>query len=223
MSLTLRHSTLSLPAGPVWLAARLAHAPDVRGLVIIARSALDDEETARERAISDALNRAGFATLGLDLATAHEDERDPDLRFNTPLLANRVEAALAWLDHQPPLHGLARGLVAGGTASGAAIRAASRSADRLSALFCLGGRIDLAGAGPLGALALPLCVAVSQDDPGRAMMHKAFELIHAQTAWQDIDDTGLSAPAALARVVPLLVHWFEHHLPNADDATPENT
>ena len=95
MSLTLRHSTLSLPAGPVWLAARLAHAPDVRGLVIIARSALDDEETARERAISDALNRAGFATLGLDLATAHEDERDPDLRFNTPLLANRVEAALA--------------------------------------------------------------------------------------------------------------------------------
>ncbi|TVO53244.1 alpha/beta hydrolase [Denitromonas halophila] len=221
MSLTLRHSTLSLPAGPVWLAARLAHAPDVRGLVIITRSTLDDEETARERAISDALNRAGFATLGLDLATPHEDERDPDLRYNTPLLANRIEAALAWIDHQPPLHGLARGLVAGGTASGAAIRAASRSADRLSALFCLGGRIDLAGAGPLGALALPLCVAVSHAEPSRAMMRKAFELIHADAAWQDIDDTGLSSPAALARVIPTLVRWFEHQLPGTTEDTPD--
>ena len=222
MSLTLRHTTLSLPAGPVWLTARLAHAPDVRGLVILARSTLDDEQTARERAIGDALNRAGFATLGLDLATTHEDERDPDLRYNTPLLANRIEAALAWLDHQPPLHGLARGLVASGTASGAALRAASRSADRLSALFCLGGRIDLAGAGPLGALALPLCLAVSHDDPARAMLRQAFGLIHGGAQWHDADDAGLTAPAALARVIPVLVHWFEQHLP-APANTPPGT
>lgn len=212
MSLTLRHTTLSLPAGPVWLGARLAHAPDVRALVILARSTLDHEQSASETAIGHALNQAGFATLGLDLVTEYEDARDPDLRYNTPLLATRIEAALAWLDHQPPLHGLARGLVTGGTASGAAIRAASRSADRLHALFCIGGRIDLAGAGPLRALALPLCVAVSQHDPGRAMMHQAYGLIQAEAAWHEIDDAGLSAPAALARTLPVLVRWFEQHL-----------
>ncbi|MBT0961321.1 alpha/beta hydrolase [Denitromonas iodatirespirans] len=219
MSLTLRHTTLSLPAGPVWLAARLAHAPDVRALVILARSTLDDDQSASETAICHALNQAGYATLGLDLVTPHEDERDPDLRYNTPLLATRIEAALAWLDHQPPLHDLARGLVTGGTASGAAIRAASRSTDRLHALFCIGGRIDLAGAGPLRALALPLCVAVGQHAPGRAMMHQAYSLIRTEAAWQEIDDTGLSAPATLARIIPVLVRWFDHHLANAAPPT----
>ena len=34
----LRHTELSIPAGTIWLRARLAHAPDVRGLVIIAHT-----------------------------------------------------------------------------------------------------------------------------------------------------------------------------------------
>ena len=215
MVMKLRHTELSIPAGPIWLRANLAHAPDVRALVIVAQTAVGQHESSREAYFAAALQAQGFATLLLDLITRHEDERDPDVRFNTPLLATRIDAVLDWLDHQPPLTGLSRGLCANGTGSGAAVRAASRAEGRLHALFCRGGRLDLAGAGPLATLTQPVFVVAGRDDPGRDMIARAYALIRTEKKWQDIGHAGalFVEPGTLETVSKLAAQWLDATLP----------
>lgn len=211
----LRNIELSLPAGSVWLGAHMAHAPDVRALVILAQTAAGRHETSREAYVAEQLRQAHFATLILDLLTPQEESRDPDIRFNTPLLATRLEAALEWVDHQPPLEGLARGLMTSGTGSGAAVRVASRTEDRFNALFCRAGRLDLAGAGPLANVTMPVFVAVGRKDPGRNMIRRAYDLIRADKRWQEVGgaDETFSQPGTLETVTGLAAPWFDQVLP----------
>lgn len=215
MSMKLRNIELSLPAGPIWLGGHLAHAPDVRGLVIVTQTSAGRHETSREAYVARQMQTAGFATLLLDLLTVHEESRDPDIRFNTPLLATRLEAALDWVDHQPPLDGLARGLFCSGTASGAAVRTAARLDEGFDALFCRGGRMDLAGAGPLGNITLPVHVAAGRNDPGRDMLRRAFDLIRSTKHWQDVAgaDETFSQPGTLETAASLAAKWFTEVLP----------
>ncbi|WP_230971611.1 dienelactone hydrolase family protein [Nitrogeniibacter aestuarii] len=215
MSMKLRNIELSLPAGPVWLGALLAHAPDVRGLIIVTQTSAGRHETSREAYVTHQMQAAGFATLLVDLLTVHEEARDPDIRFNTPLLATRLESALDWVDHQPPLDGLARGLFCSGTGSGAAVRAAARLEEGFDALFCRGGRLDLAGAGPLGNVTVPVHVVVGRNDPGRDMVRRAFDLIRASKHWQDVGgaDESFSQPGTLETVTTLAAKWFCEVLP----------
>lgn len=210
MTMKLRNIELSLPAGPIWLGARLAHAPDVRGLIIVTQTSAGRHDTSRDAYVTHQMQSAGYATLLLDLLTVHEESRDPDIRFNTPLLATRLEAALEWADHQPPLDGLARGVLCSGTASGAAVRVAARIDEGFDALFCRGGRMDLAGAGPLANVTMPVLVAVGRNDPGRDMLRRAYDLIKAPKQWQDIGgaDDSFSQPGALDAATTLAANWF---------------
>lgn len=215
MGMKLRQTELSLPAGPVWLGGHLAHAPDARALILITQTSAGNHLTSREAYVAKQLQQAGFATLLIDLLTAHEDARDPDLRYNTPLLATRLEAALEWVDHQPPLTGLARGVLASGTGSGAAIRAASRTDEQFNALFCRAGRLDLAGVGPLANVSMPVFVATGRKDPGRDMIRRAYDLIRAEKRWQDIGDADdlFNQPGVLETVTRLAAGWFDQTLP----------
>jgi len=215
MGMKLRQTELSLPAGPVWLGGHLAHAPDARALILITQTSAGNHLTSREAYVANQLQHAGFATLLIDLVTAHEDARDPDLRYNTPLLATRLEAALEWVDHQPPLTGLARGVLASGTGSGAAIRAASRTDEQFNALFCRAGRLDLAGVGPLANVSMPVFVAAGRKDPGRDMIRRAYDLIRAEKRWQDIGDADdlFNQPGVLETVTRLAAGWFDQTLP----------
>lgn len=211
----LRQTELSIPAGSIWLRAHLAHAPDVRGLVIIARIAAGENHGGVDTRFAQALQSAGYATFLLDLITDQEAARDTDVRFNTPLLATRIEAAFDWLDHQPPLDGLARALAASGTGSGAAMRAASRAGERLQALLCRAGRLDLAGARPLGTVAMPVFVAVGEADPGRDMIQRAFTLIRAEKTWRDIPDAGAQFTEAgtVEQTAQFAAAWLGEALP----------
>jgi len=215
MGMKLRQTELSLPAGPVWLGGHLAHAPDARALIVITQTSAGNHRNSREAYVADLLQKAGFATLLIDLVTPHEEARDPDLRYNTPLLATRLEAALDWVDHQPPLAGLARGVLASGTGSGAAVRAASRTNEQFNALFCRAGRLDLAGVGPLANVSMPVFVAAGRKDPGRDMIRRAFDLIRAEKRWQDIGEADdlFTQPGTLEVVTKLAAGWFAQTLP----------
>jgi len=225
MGMKLRQTELSLPAAQVWLGGHLAHAPDARALVVITQTSAGNHRNSREAYVANLLQQAGFATLLMDLVTPHEETRDPDLRYNTPLLATRLEAALEWVDHQPPLAGLSRGVLASGTGSGAAIRAASRTDEQFNALFCRAGRLDLAGVGPLANVSMPVFVAAGRKDPGRDMIRRAYDLIRAEKRWQDIGDADdlFTQPGALETVTRLASSWFEQTLPlpRKIDETPD--
>nr|MBL8455355.1 alpha/beta hydrolase [Zoogloeaceae bacterium] len=211
----LRNTILSIPAASAWLDARLSHAPDLAGLIVILKPGAVLDSEAREAYIAGAIQRVGYATLLVDLLTHHEEARDPDARYNVPQLANRVLAVAAWIAHQAPLHGLPIGLIALDTACGAAVRAAWKAPDVFSALVCRGGRPDLAGATPLSALSVPLCMIIGGQDPGRAIVTRAYELITARKAWHEVPDASdlFIEPGTLDSFCQLASAWFKAELP----------
>lgn len=211
----LRNTTLSIPAGTAWLDARLSHAPGLPGLIIILKPGAVLDPEAREAYIASAIQSVGYATLLVDLLTHHEEARDPDARYNVPQLANRVLAVAEWIAHQSPLQGLPLGLLALDTACGAAVRAGWKAPDVFSALVCRGGRPDLAGATPLAALTVPVCMVVGGQDPGRAMITRAYELISARKQWHDVPTASelFIEPGALEAFCQIAIGWFRAQLP----------
>lgn len=209
----LRHTTLSIPAEGVWLDGQLAHAPDVRGLALIARAAR--VPSSHEAVLADALQRAGYATLVADLLTQHEAARDADAPFNIPRLANRLLGIAEWIGHQPALAALPVALIGSATTSAAVIRAAWKNPRRFAAIVCAGGRPDLAGAAPLRGLVTPLRLVVGSEDPDAAIAVQAFERIGAPRDWQRISGSGawLAEPASLDALARLATEWLERKLP----------
>lgn len=211
----LRNTTISIPAEHAWLDGELAHAPDVRGLAAILRPAGGPRGQCREVRVARVLQQAGYATLVINLLTAHEESRDPDAAFNVPRMANRVLAVAEWIGHQPPLAGLAIGLIASRTASGAAIRAAWKTPQCFGALVCGAGRPDLAGATPLNALVIPIRLVVGSEDPHRTMLTHAYEHLGGARDWQTIDGAGedFAEPGVLERFAHLARQWLDLRLP----------
>lgn len=211
----LRNLPISLPAGKVWLDGLLAHAPDVTGLAVLLQTSVGQHQDSREAYLADRLQRAGYATLILDLITRHEDARDPDIRYNVPLLATRVIAASEWIRHQPLLKTFHVGLLAAGTGCGVAVRAAARAPGRFSTLLCRAGRPDLAGAGPLRTLKAPLRLLVGSQDDNQAMLQQAFALVTAVKDWRTVEGAGelFIEPGALDQAARLAVEWLRLHLP----------
>lgn len=214
-ALKLRTTDISIPHEHAWLYGELCHAPDVRGLAVVLRPAGGPFIHSREQTVAHTLQHAGFATLLINLLTAYEEERDPDARYNVPLMAQRVESVAEWIRHQPPLEGLAVGLVASGTACGAAVRAAARNGEQFAAVVCRGGRPDLAGLTPLNTMPLPVRVVVGSLDPHTGMIRQAFEHFHGPRDWQVVEgaDENFEATATLARFGELAAEWLQRHLP----------
>nr|WP_211162033.1 alpha/beta hydrolase [Aromatoleum petrolei] len=211
----MRTTDISIPFEHIWLSGELVHAPDVAGLAVVLRPAGSPFAQSRDLRVARELQRAGFATLLINLLTAYEETRDPDARFNVPQMANRVVAVLEWIDHQPPLAGLGVGLVASDTASGAAIRAGWKAADRLAAIVCRAGRPDLAGLTPLNTLTVPLRMVVGSDDPQADMIRQAVEHLRCAHDWHVIAGVsdGFREPEAIERFGELAADWLREKLP----------
>ena len=79
--------------------------PDgARGVVLFAHGSGSSRHSPRNREVAGGLQGAGLGTLLMDLLTPDEeriDLRTRELRFNIPLLAQRLTAAVDWLDADP--------------------------------------------------------------------------------------------------------------------------
>lgn len=185
-----RTTLLSIPAEGAWLDARLSHAPDASGLILILFPGINAAAQAVDQKTAAVLQHEGFATLVLDLLTAREETHDLDARYNVPQMANRLLAVTEWVEHQPPLAKLPLGLLSSDTASAAAVRAAWKHPGRYASIVCRGGRPDLAGATPLRSLATPIRIVVGADDPECGIIAQAYSLITAERDWQRIPGAG---------------------------------
>jgi len=138
---------IKMAIGRKTLSATLAIPDRPKGIVLFAHGSGSSRHSPRNRYVAGVLQSAGMATLLLDLLTPEEetiDERTAELRFNIPLLADRLVAATEWIEHHPETKDLNAAYFGASTGAAAALIAAARLPDAVSAVVSRGGRPDLA-------------------------------------------------------------------------------
>src|SRR5512139_347700 len=120
--------SVRIPQGGVELDADLVVPVDAVGLVIFAHGSGSSRFSRRNREVAAHLQRAGLATLLLDLLTKDEERVDvltAEYRFDIPRLGRRVVAAADWATAYAATAGLPIGYFGASTGAAAALIAAA--------------------------------------------------------------------------------------------------
>jgi putative phosphoribosyl transferase len=152
--------------GPVALAGILVVPLDPTGIVLFAHGSGSGRHSSRNRYVAKVLQEASLGTLLFDLLTEKEeaiDQYTAHLRFDIPLLADRLLGTTDWLAEESRTSGLPVGYFGASTGGGAALVAASRCSDLVGAVVSRGGRPDLAGES-LPTVRAPTLLIVGGDD-----------------------------------------------------------
>ncbi|HEX5832023.1 MAG TPA: alpha/beta family hydrolase [Gemmatimonadaceae bacterium] len=209
--------TVQVATGDVLLDGTLALPPDPRGVVVFAHGSGSGRFSPRNRYVAQQLRNAGFATLLLDLLTPAEeevDERTRALRFDIPLLADRLVGAVWWLDTERATHGLPVGLFGASTGAGAALVAAARLANRVEAVVSRGGRPDLAGDDLPNVRAPTLLIVGGRDEVVIDLNERAAAHMVAPVRLEIVPGAThlFEEPGALEEVARLAAAWFTPYL-----------
>jgi putative phosphoribosyl transferase len=141
-------TSVTITRGARRLPADLAVPAGAVGLAIFAHGSGSSRRSPRNRAVATELQERGIGTLLFDLLTEGEEREDfytGHLRFDIPLLAERLVAATEWMGEQGTARDLPLGYFGSSTGAAAALVAAAKSGEKISAIVSRGGRPDLAG------------------------------------------------------------------------------
>lgn len=196
-------SRVAIRVGNAVLQARLVVPDAPAGIVIHAGFVERGARSADARTIAGEIaRRASLASLVVELLTEQEDRGDADaalLRFEVPLLAQRLATVTDWAVTQPALRYLPVAYAAEGTAAAAALLAASARSD-VRAVVSLSGRPDLAGPA-LENVRAPSLLVVAEDDDALVAHNRS-----ARTRLRSSDLALVARDAIAARVVDFLAH-----------------
>jgi putative phosphoribosyl transferase len=215
-----------VPAGDIEVDGDLAVPDRVCGVVLFAHGSGSSRHSPRNRQVAAALQRAGYATLLMDLLTADEetlDQRTREHRFDIGLLAGRLTAAVDWLAGRSDTAALPLALFGASTGAAAALVTATERPDRVRLVISRGGRPDLAGPA-LGAVQAPVLLVVGgADEEVLRLNREAAAGIAAPVDLRVVPGaTHLFAePGALEDVIDLAVTALDRHLPSNSD--PSNS
>lgn len=205
------HGDLSLPAG-------------ARGIVLFAHGSGSSRHSSRNRFVAHELNRAGLATLLLDLLTAEEEQVDAqtaELRFDIGLLAERLASATDWVAQQDDTGTLRVGYFGASTGGGAALVAAAERFNVVRAVVSRGGRPDLAGKALPHVRAPTLLIVGGNDAPVIGMNREAMGRMRCEARLEIVPRAThlFEEPGALERVAALATDWFRRYLRGTDSGT----
>jgi len=198
---------------PVGLAGTFHIPRAAHAVVVFVHGSGSSRFSPRNRAVADALNAQGFATLLFDLLT-EDEEADRANVFDIPLLAGRLVDAIRWLDREPFAGGVPLGLFGASTGAAAALVAAADSGDRIGAVVSRGGRPDLAGAA-LSKIRTPTLLIVGGADSGVIELNEqALAQLRGPKALEIVPGAShlFPEPGALEAVIDHAARWFTRYL-----------
>ena len=212
-----------IPVGAVTLDGDLMVPPHARGMVLFAHGSGSSRHSPRNRYVAEVLRQAGLGTLLMDLLTPPEEAVDDftaELRFNIPLLAQRLAVATEWLRRRKDMSGFDLGYFGASTGAAAALIAAGDLPDLISAVVSRGGRPDLAGDALSRVRAPTLLIVGGNDAPVIRMNRDAFEQLGADKKLEIIPGAThlFEEPGALEEVAQLARAWFVRYLGAGRDA-----
>lgn len=157
---------MTVKAGPVTLEGFLAIPENATGIVVFVHGSGSSRHSPRNQAVAKEFNEYGLATLLFDLLTAEEETVDIEtghLRFDIPMLAERVVGATGWLRQQEATKNMRIGYIGSSTGAAAALVAAAEMGSMIGAVVSRGGRPDLAGEA-LHRVQAPTLMIVGEND-----------------------------------------------------------
>jgi putative phosphoribosyl transferase len=194
---------------------RLPH--NAFGVVLFAHGSGSSRHSPRNQFVARALNKAGLATLLVDLLTPEEDFIDLQTRayrFDITLLSDRLMASIDWLIHQSETRNLNIGLFGASTGAGAALAAAAARPSFVSAVVSRGGRPDLANAAIPQVRAPTLLIVGERDQPVMELNQQAYDQLTVEKRMEIVPNAThlFEEPGALEQVAKLASDWFVQYL-----------
>lgn len=202
---------------PPGLSGDLTIPPDAKGIVLFAHGSGSSRLSPRNRYVAHVLQRAGLATLLVDLLTPDEERQDritAHLRFDIGLLAERLLGATSWLQSEPATRDLRIGYFGASTGAGAALVAAASLKNLIGAVVSRGGRPDLAG-DALARVETPVLLIVgANDDIVIELNHRALEQLPGEKKLEIVPGAShlFEEPGTLEQVADLASKWLSSHL-----------
>jgi len=217
----LYETLVHVPAGDATLEGELVVPEQASGVVLFAHGSGSSRHSSRNKFVAGALQAVGLATLLIDLLTREEeaiDQHTGHLRFDIPLLADRLLAATRWLGEEPSTGALDVGYFGASTGAGAALVAAAAEPERIGAVVSRGGRPDLAGKALSLVRAPTLLIVGGRDLQVLESNRAAMARIPAQTRLEIVPGAShlFEEPGALEVVARLAQDWFLQYLPKKD-------
>ncbi|WP_406132635.1 alpha/beta family hydrolase [Streptomyces zaomyceticus] len=206
-------TTVRIPmATGVSLSGRLAVPESALGIVLFAHGSGSSRHSPRNRAVAEALNRAGLGTLLFDLLTEAEAV-DRAHVFDTPLLAGRLTRATEWVAERQESDGLPLGYFGASTGAAAALWAAGDPDSSVVAVVSRGGRPDLAADHLARVTAPTLLVVGGRDALVLDLNRRARSLLRCESRLAVVDGAThlFEEPGALEEVAELATSWFTGH------------
>jgi len=208
-------STVAVHAGRVALTGDLTVPAQPGGIIVFAHGSGSGRLSPRNRAVAESLVGNGFATLLFDLLTRDEEIAERytrHLRFDIPLLANRLIGAIEWVNRHDRTATLPIGLFGASTGAAAALIAATRT--DVAAVVSRGGRPDLAGHA-LPRVRCPTLLIVGGNDVEVIELNRnALKQMSAPASLRIVPHAGhlFEEPGTLDEVIDVASTFFRDHL-----------
>ncbi|MGD0166667.1 MAG: alpha/beta family hydrolase [Gaiellaceae bacterium] len=215
--MTVREDTVRIPVGETQIAATLRIPDGALGIVLFAHGSGSSRFSPRNRHVATVLEEADLATMLVDLLSEQEEKEDSrtgSLRFDIPLLADRLLAASMWLNLAGGTASLPLGYFGASTGAGAALLAASQRPELVRAVVSRGGRPDLAGKALRHVSAPTLLVVGERDTVVLDLNRRAAEELSAECRFEIVPGAThlFEEPGALDAAAALARDWFALHL-----------
>ncbi|MFH0517947.1 phosphoribosyltransferase family protein [Streptomyces sp. M41] len=211
-----------IPAAGARVGARLVVPDGAPEVVAFAHGSGSGRHSPRNRYVATALNRAGLATLLLDLLT-DDEAHDRHNVFDILLLARRLHGASMWLRRET---GLPVAYFGASTGAAAALEAAAISDSEIRSIVSRGGRPDLATPAALTRLRAPtLLIVGSRDTQVLSLNRLAGDRMHCEHRIAVVPGAThlFEEPGTLTTVAELARDWFTAHLGHPTSRTPRRS
>ncbi|WON73348.1 dienelactone hydrolase family protein [Nitrosospira sp. Is2] len=205
---------VQIPAAGVVLNADLTIPEGAVAIVAFAHGSGSSRHSSRNRYVAKTLNGYKFATLLADLLTEEEeiiDERTRHLRFDIPMLADRLIDIATWLQREPQTKDFKIGWFGASTGAAAALIAAARRPENVIAVVSRGGRPDLAGS-YLSQVIAPVLLIVGENDLEVLELNKsALAQLNTEARLESVPNAThlFEEPGTLAAAALLAAEWFQ--------------